>query len=592
MRFHWRLHALPAAAAAAAALAACAAPEADDDTSEAATTSSFVAPPEPPPSSYSNRGFDRLAFVGFDRTKVKGDQAKRGLDDVLEGRGFRVALPVVAARAAARLGVAADLLSPPDRIDLSTPRGRFAVYGKLPSFAGRPVPEGTALGTSVFSRNGVELTNTNCFNCHAGMVRGQVVAGLGNHDLDQTASLVDLEKLLAIDRVLENDLRIRNPFGPRPELEELSDFFDNARGTIVPTYRDASSRGDNMGPYAVWKRLSRLRDPRASGLEELEAGRRTARDDLFESVKLPTVDPTPWWNRKYKKTSYAWGESSPRVAAHFAFNFTTPTAKVNELHEEHVRAIENILAFAAQTSSPAYPDRLDAAKVKLGSELFHGERTIENGGKLGCSGCHGSYTKTGRFDQVGGWTVDYRATEPVQAGTDPAYADVVATFAPLATRGNALAEYFGARGRPELAPQVKVPGRPGYVAPVLVGVWASAPYFHNGSVPTLHGVLDSRARPVAWSRPVDNPYAYSTVRVGIAYTEVNMTTAEIDARAASVAHLDVASEERVALRAIYDTRKYGRGAGGHTYGDAMNEGERFAVIEFLKSLSGEDMPAK
>ena len=35
----------------------------------------------------------------------------------------------------------------------------------------------------------------------------------------------------------------------------------------------------------------------------------------------------------------------------------------------------------------------------------------------------------------------------------------------------------------------------GYIAPPLDGVWASAPYFHNGSVPTLWHVLNPNARP-------------------------------------------------------------------------------------------------
>lgn len=581
-----------------AVAAACAAPEGEEDgTSEAAATDGFAAPDEPAPTSYVNRGVANVSFVNLDRSCVKGEQAKKGLDDVLEGRGFRVAFPVVAAKAAERLGVVSELIggivgNRPDRIDTTNADGRFMLSGKLPSFAGRPVPSGTALGTSAFTRNGVELTNNNCFTCHAGMVRGQVVAGLGNHDIDQTVSLADLEKLLKIETALRADLRVRNPVGPQPELDELSDFFDNARGTIAPTYRFAESRGDNMGPYAVWKRLSRLKDPKTSGLQELPLGQRTQWDDLFDSVALTPVDPTPWWNRKYKKTSYAWGESSPAVAAHFAFNFTTPTAKVNELHEEHTQAIANILAFAEQSSSPAYPGKLDAAQVKLGAALFHGKKAIASGETLGCSNCHGSYTKSSAFDTVSGWTVDYPDRDVVDVGTDSAYSEIVKKLTPLATRGNGLADFFGARGKPEIAPHVTVPNKPGYVAPVLVGVWASAPYFHNGSVPTLYGVLNSSARPAVWTRPIDNAFAYSTVRVGIAYTEVKMSRQELAAKAAQLASRDVASKERAEFRAIYDTREDGRRATGHTFGDAMNDAERFAVIEFLKSLSGDEMPAR
>ena len=37
-------------------------------------------------------------------------------------------------------------------------------------------------------------------------------------------------------------------------------------------------------------------------------------------------------------------------------------------------------------------------------------------------------------------------------------------------------------------------------------------------------------------------------------------------------------------RKVYDTRKVGRGNGGHTFGDDLSEEERMAVIEYLKTL--------
>ena len=45
----------------------------------------------------------------------------------------------------------------------------------------------------------------------------------------------------------------------------------------------------------------------------------------------------------------------------------------------------------------------------------------------------------------------------------------------------------------------------GYIAPPLDGIWITAPYLHNGSVPSLEGVLDSKARPKYWSRDFNNP---------------------------------------------------------------------------------------
>jgi hypothetical protein len=67
----------------------------------------------------------------------------------------------------------------------------------------------------------------------------------------------------------------------------------------------------------------------------------------------------------------------------------------------------------------------------------------------------------------------------------------------------------------------------GYLAPVLVGIWASAPYFHNGSVPDLPGVLDSTQRPTTWMRTGDGAEDYDPERVGWRF---ETAAAPVDAR--------------------------------------------------------------
>ena len=51
----------------------------------------------------------------------------------------------------------------------------------------------------------------------------------------------------------------------------------------------------------------------------------------------------------------------------------------------------------------------------------------------------------------------------------------------------------------------------GYVAPPLDGLWASAPYLHNGSVATLWHILHPTERPTVWQR---TPTGYDQQRVG------------------------------------------------------------------------------
>jgi cytochrome c peroxidase len=104
------------------------------------------------------------------------------------------------------------------------------------------------------------------------------------------------------------------------------------------------------------------------------------------------------------------------------------------------------------------------------------------------------------------------------------------------------------------------------VAPPLDGIWASAPYFHNGSVPTLWHVLHPEARPQVWKRTVDG---YDVNRVGL----------EIESLPELPAKLSTVERRR-----HFDTTKFGKSAAGHEYPNDLNEAEKQAVLEYLKTL--------
>jgi len=110
------------------------------------------------------------------------------------------------------------------------------------------------------------------------------------------------------------------------------------------------------------------------------------------------------------------------------------------------------------------------------------------------------------------------------------------------------------------------------VAPPLDGVWASAPYFHNGSVPTLWHVLHPKSRPSVWWR---TPAGYDTKKVGL---EIKERSREEFAVAVSEG---MTSAQR---RQFFDATKPGKSAGGHDYPEVLSELERTAVLEYLKTL--------
>lgn len=95
-----------------------------------------------------------------------------------------------------------------------------------------------------------------------------------------------------------------------------------------------------------------------------------------------------------------------------------------------------------------------------------------------------------------------------------------------------------------------------YKARPLTGIWATAPYFHNGSVPNLAGVLDPSARPGSFwvgARDFDE--------VGVGYVH-----------------------QQAQGRSKLDASIAGNGNGGHTYAAGLTPAERKQLLEFLKTL--------
>ena len=96
-----------------------------------------------------------------------------------------------------------------------------------------------------------------------------------------------------------------------------------------------------------------------------------------------------------------------------------------------------------------------------------------------------------------------------------------------------------------------------YKARPINGIWASAPYLHNGSVPTVYDLLlPAVQRPTQFfvgNRELD------TVKVG------NQTTA-------------------VEGTSVFNTQLLGNSNMGHEYGTQLSEPDRFALLEYIKSL--------
>jgi len=261
------------------------------------------------------------------------------------------------------------------------------------------------------------------------------------------------------------------------------------------------------------------------------------------AVSLPEMDTPAWWHLKRKRTMYYDGRTDARSVR------TSMQFLLGEKSLEDLKALEpafrDLQAFLWSIEPPQYPFSIDAAKAARGGTVF----------KTTCARCHGTYGPEGKYPNK---------IIPLDViGTDPARS--------LGLSDRLVAHYnktwLGAL-HPVNTERV------GYQAPPLDGIWATAPYLHNGSVPTLHALLQSSSRPARFTRPISTDFAhYDTDHVGWKFTDVGA--------------LELASTARRSpfqAKFIVDTARFGMSNRGHTFGDDLSEQERMELIEYLKTL--------
>ncbi len=251
------------------------------------------------------------------------------------------------------------------------------------------------------------------------------------------------------------------------------------------------------------------------------------------------LDPLPWWYLKKKTALY--------VDAAVTGDFTRPIMQftMGEPSGEKIRSWEpdfkDVLAYLKSIPVPKYPLAIDKALAGSGEKVF----------TQTCSQCHGTYGPGGKYPN--------RVVPIDVVGTDRLrLTGLTREFRTYFSKTWFAANSSHAEENPV-----------GYVAPPLDGVWATAPYFHNGSVPTIYGVLTKEARP-KYFRRIGGATAFDSRDVGFKLEVLP-----------GPASKDLAPEAR---RRVIDTTLPGLGNEGHPFGFALSEKEKRQVIEYLKTL--------
>ncbi|NBR04378.1 MAG: hypothetical protein EBT92_01245 [Planctomycetes bacterium] len=324
---------------------------------------------------------------------------------------------------------------------------------------------------------------------------------------------------------------------------DLQTFFEDmnkADGNKKPlAFRFGNSRGTNeAGAVSVF--LLGFRNPDLSlktswvnlGLD----------DQLHE-------DPPAWWLLKKKKSMYATGGADARSVRSLMQFMMSPIHGPDHFNINE-KKFANLQAYMLSIQPPVYPFPIDYSLAKAGKTLF------ENN----CSKCHGTY------------------------GDKPNYPNKIIPLKVIGTDTNRFfgitkefgrfynSSWFSKEVEGWFSDDYKARETNGYQAPPLDGVWATAPYLHNGSVPSIYSLLNSKTRPKVFTRDFENKYSnYNQKELGWNYQFKNNNE-----------HLD--KIEAPEQRKWYDTSTPGRLNIGHTFGDDLTEQERSQVIEYLKTL--------
>ncbi len=381
--------------------------------------------------------------------------------------------------------------------------------------------DGLPFSVNVFTNDfGVSTVSNNCLTCHGTQLFGELVIGLGNEFQDFTADASALVE--------------RAGFLVRGE-EETKSWEQYA---------------DRVAAIAPYSRMHTLGVNPANNLTFALIAHRDATSNEWSDtplLKMPPTDPPPvsvppWWRMSKKPAMFWLGEGRGdhariMMAASMLCTDSLDALKVIDEYAPDIRA------FIADIEPPSWPFPVDDSLAETGQGIF----------EQNCSSCHGTYGETPEY---------LSRLVPIETvATDATLVDFALN------EGAPYIDWFNRSFFGEMS--MAAPG-PGYVAPPLDGVWATAPFLHNGSVPSLRALLDSKLRPKVWRHRVQDssdPESYNQSDIGWHY----------DA-------LDAAVYMGQKPVEIYDTTLSGYSNSGHIFGDHLDEEQRNAVLEYIKTL--------
>lgn len=369
--------------------------------------------------------------------------------------------------------------------------------------------------TAIAAPNGEMVIAPNCLQCHAQVFDGRLYVGLGNSASDFTIGK-------STSALSENLYKMLSMMGGK-KFDAAKNFL-TATKTLGP-YLQTNVKGVNAADRLAAV-LAAHRNPVTFEWSEKEL--------LTLPEEVVPTDVPAWWLLKKKNAMFYNGFGRGDFTKFLMASNLLTVSDTSEAREVYGH-FNDVLSYIYSINPPKYPLPIDEKLAASGKAIFEDN----------CSKCHGTY------------------------GADQQYPNLLI---PASIIGTDSALYNSNYSSPQFVdwfnkswftmgdnPAQLVPFK-GYIAPPLDGIWITAPYLHNGAVPTLDAVLNSKERPTYWSRDFNKP-EYDYEKNGWKY---------------------VASPS--AEQGVYNTTLPGYGNYGHYFGDKLSKTERKAVVEYLKTL--------
>jgi len=413
----------------------------------------------------------------------------------------------------------------------------------------------------------MDVLNIGCAACHAGPTYGadgmpdvtKAVPGMPNTSLDLEAftstAYVALKRALADEPGLMTAIeRLFPQMGLREKL--------TLRWLAIPRGRDAIAQlqASIDRPLPFPNGVPGSTNGVAALKHQLHV---TARDRFHDGagfVSVPVLADRFWRSALLADGAYVAkgqprfravaGEEAkardPRELAAIASFFMVPSMGMSDVRvAAAIPELTEVMRWQRDFSAPRYPGPIDASLAAAGRDVY----------ARACATCHGSYDASldrPRLRIFPNWAGD--------VGTDRSR---VEAFTPALT--DAVRATLHGRSYLDAASTGKT------AAPLLSGVWASAPYFVNGSVPTIRHLLEPATRP---ARFMVGGHRLDLARLGIA----------------GIAMPDRSwvypeGYQPFAAPVMIDTTKPGFSNAGHTAEvSGLSAADCDALIEYLKLL--------